>query len=75
MQRRIIFLGMLNRFRTESLILAQRRKDGSMGDIYHCDCRWIRRRGVPANPWFSQKALSGGGPGIDIGVHAIDTAW
>ena len=71
----IFMLGMLNRFRTESLILAQRRKDGSMGDIYHCDCRWIRRRGVPANPWFSQKALSGGGPGIDIGVHAIDTVY
>ena len=71
----IFMLGMLNRFRTESLILTRRRKDGSMGDIYHCDCRWIRRRGVPANPWFSQKALSGGGPGIDIGVHAIDTAW
>ena len=45
----IFMLGMLNRFRTESLILARRRKDGSMGDIYHCDCRWIRRRGVPAN--------------------------
>ena len=71
----IFMLGMLNRFRTESILLNQRRLDGKMGEIYHCDCRWIRRRGVPANPWFSQKALSGGGPGIDIGVHAIDVAW
>ena len=46
-----------------------------MGDIYHADVRWIRRRGIPSNGWFVQKSLSGGGAGIDIGVHAIDTAW
>lgn len=68
-------LGMLNRFRTESLILTERREAGLMGDIYHADARWIRRRGIPSNGWFVQKALSGGGAGIDIGVHAIDTAW
>lgn len=71
----IFMLGMLNRFRTESILLNERRMSGKMGEIYHCDCRWIRRRGVPSNPWFSQKELSGGGPGIDIGVHAIDTGW
>ncbi len=71
----VFMLGMLNRFRTESCFLNERRESGAMGDIYHCDCRWIRRRGVPSNPWFSQKELSGGGPGIDIGVHAIDTSW
>lgn len=68
-------LGMINRFRTESLILTERREAGLMGDIYHADARWIRRRGIPSNGWFVQKALSGGGAGIDIGVHAIDTAW
>lgn len=71
----IFMLGMLNRFRTESQILTQRRLSGQMGEIYHADARWIRRRGVPANAWFSQKALAGGGAGLDIGVHAIDTAW
>ncbi len=71
----VFMIGMLNRFRTESQILTERRLSGRMGEIYHADCRWIRRRGVPANPWFSQKELAGGGPGIDIGVHAIDTAW
>lgn len=71
----VFMIAMLNRFRTESQILTERRLSGRMGDIYHADCRWVRRRGVPANPWFSQKELSGGGPGIDIGVHAIDTSW
>lgn len=71
----IFMLGMLNRFRTEAQIITQRRESGQMGEIYHADTRWIRRRGVPTNPWFSQKELSGGGAGIDIGVHAIDLAW
>ena len=71
----IFMLGMLNRFRTESRLLTERRLSGQMGEIYHADARWMRRRGVPANAWFSQKALAGGGAGLDIGVHAIDTAW
>lgn len=71
----IFMLGMLNRFRTEAEILVERRACGLMGEIYHADARWIRQRGVPTNPWFSQKELSGGGPGIDIGVHTIDLAW
>ena len=71
----VFMLGMLNRFRTESQILTARRERGEMGEIYHVDARWIRRRGIPANPWFTQKALSGGGPAIDIGVHTIDLAW
>ena len=68
-------LGMLNRFRTEAQIITAHREDGRFGDVYHADARWIRRRGIPTNPWFSQKALSGGGPAIDIGVHTIDLAW
>ena len=40
-----------------------------------CRRRWIRRRGIPANSWFQRKILSGGGAGLDIGVHAIDTTW
>ena len=71
----IFMLGMLNRFRTEAQILSAHLADGRMGEVYHADARWIRRRGIPTNPWFSQKALSGGGPSIDIGVHTIDLAW
>lgn len=71
----IFMLGMLNRFRTEARIIEDRRRRGLMGDIYHADARWIRRRGVPANPWFSQRELSGGGAALDIGVHTIDLAW
>lgn len=68
-------LAMLNRFRTETLIVKDRCERGLMGDMYHADARWVRRRGIPTNPWFVQKELSGGGAGIDIGVHTIDLAW
>lgn len=71
----IFMLAMLNRFRTESQIVTARRENGLMGEIYHADARWIRRRGIPSNAWFSQKSKSGGGAGLDIGVHTIDLAW
>jgi predicted dehydrogenase len=36
---------------------------------------WHRRRGLPRfGGWFGQKALSGGGPLIDLGVHRLDLA-
>ncbi len=48
---------------------------GEFGDIYTGRCGWIRRRGVPGRGgWFTTKALSGGGPLIDLGVHMIDLA-
>lgn len=47
--------------------------DGNMGDIYTGRCGWQRRRGIPGKGgWFTTKALSGGGPLIDLGVHFID---
>ena len=37
-------------------------------------CRALRRRGIPNWGVFGQKALQGGGPMIDIGVHIIEAA-
>ena len=34
----------------------------------------MRRRGTPGG-WFTDKSLAGGGPVLDIGVHAIDRTW
>ncbi len=62
-----------NRFRPVSQFLKQYIEEGKMGDIYTGRCGWIRRRGIPgAGGWFTTKALSGGGPLIDLGVHFID---
>jgi predicted dehydrogenase len=49
--------------------------EGKCGDLYAGRCGWIRRRGIPGmGGWFTTKAMSGGGPVIDLGVHMIDVA-
>jgi hypothetical protein len=46
---------------------------GEVGDIYFAKTDILRRRGAPKG-LFGDKAKSGGGPLIDIGVHMIDAA-
>lgn len=47
---------------------------GEMGDIYHTEVRWNRRRGIPGWGNFTNKEMQGGGPLIDIGAHMLDCA-
>lgn len=64
-----------NRYRPSTKFLKQFIADGKMGEIYAGRCGWIRRRGIPGwGGWFTDKAQSGGGPLIDLGVHIIDLA-
>lgn len=64
-----------NRFTQEALFLKAYIEAGRMGDIYTGRTGWVRRRGIPGRGgWFTTKALSGGGPLIDLGVHMLDLA-
>jgi len=46
--------------------------DGTIGTINTCQAKWIRRAGIPGfGGWFTTKALSGGGPLIDL-LHMVD---
>lgn len=46
---------------------------GYFGEIYYVKAFWVRRSGIPGlGSWFTKKALSGGGPLIDLGVHMLD---
>ncbi len=64
-----------NRYNNYSVFLKKFIADGKMGEIYTARCGWRRRRGIPGKGgWFTTKALSGGGPLIDLGVHMIDLA-
>lgn len=48
---------------------------GNLGDVYHGYTCWTRQDGIPGfGGWFGQKALSGGGPLIDLGVHRLAVA-
>jgi predicted dehydrogenase len=49
---------------------------GTLGEIYHARSWMLRRNAMIPTPAFTKKALSGGGPTIDIGVHVLDlTLW
>ncbi len=49
-------------------------KNGDIGDVLFVKVQTLRRRGIPNWGVFGQKALQGGGPMIDIGVHYIESA-
>lgn len=42
-----------------------------LGELYYAKASYLRRCGFPGG-WFGDKARSGGGPLIDLGVHIID---
>ena len=69
---KILQIGLQNRFTVESRTLRKLCDEGFFGDIYYARAMSVRRRGVPGTPSFITKAISGGGPLIDIGVHILD---
>lgn len=63
------------RFTEQSMALKAQVDAGILGEVYFGRTVWHRRRGLPGfGGWFGQKALSGGGPLIDLGVHRLDLA-
>jgi predicted dehydrogenase len=71
---RVLMVGMSSRHRNDVRALKGIAESGELGEIYFAKARIIRRRGVPKG-WFTSMAHSGGGPMMDIGVHALDAAW
>ena len=63
-----------NRARPESYEMMQAIRGGTVGRINSAQAKWIRRTGIPGfGGWFTTKALSGGGPLIDL-LHMLDLA-
>ena len=65
------------RFDTTMLAAKRAVEAGRLGHIYYAKTQWLRARGIPlgVGGWFTDKARAGGGAMIDIGVHALDSAW
>ncbi|TLS51596.1 Gfo/Idh/MocA family oxidoreductase [Paenibacillus antri] len=72
--RNVVMVGMSHRYRADAQALQGLAAGGELGEIYYAKAKILRRRGAPLG-WFTQRLYSGGGPMMDIGVHALDLAW
>jgi predicted dehydrogenase len=73
--KRRLMINFSYRFTPQCQALKKAVDSGILGDVYFARTIWHRRRGIPRfGGWFGQKALSGGGPLIDLGVHRLDLA-
>ena len=64
----------VRRFSPNATVLKQFIDAGELGPIYYAKASCLRRAGNPGG-WFADKAKSGGGPLIDLGVHFLDICW
>ena len=73
----IYFFGRQSRFSGAMRAARKVVQSGRLGKIYYGKAEWLRSRGIPGGVggWFTDKAKSGGGALIDLGVHALDAVW
>ena len=72
---RIVQAGLNKRYLGSTLLIKKLLEEDFFGHIYHVRCGWERNSGIPGvGRWFTDKALSGGGALIDLGVHYLDLA-
>ena len=72
-QKRILQIGVCNRYNKSVEILKQWNEEGRFGNIYHVYCSFRSFRCIPGlGGAFTTKAQSGGGVLIDWGIHFLD---
>jgi predicted dehydrogenase len=71
---RIVQVGFVRRHSPNAQVLKTFVDGGDLGEIYYAKASVIRRVGNPGG-WFADKAVAGGGPLIDVGVHVVDLCW
>jgi predicted dehydrogenase len=70
---RLLSVNQHMRFHPTSLAMRDAVADGSLGEIFFTDVRWMRSAGIPGyGSWFTRKELAGAGALFDIGVHMLD---
>ncbi|MFN8374078.1 MAG: Gfo/Idh/MocA family oxidoreductase [Anaerolineae bacterium] len=62
------------RYRADSQWIYNMVHSGALGKILHVSASWRRETGIPGWGLFGDKAMSGGGAMIDLGVHVLDLA-
>ncbi len=68
---KLLMIGFVRRYGNDTAIFKDFQDQDYFGEIYWAKAQYIRRNGNPGG-WFGEKAKSGGGPLIDLGVHVID---
>ena len=68
---KVLMIGFVRRFGNDCCLLKDFIDNDQFGEIYYAKTTYLRRKGFPGG-WFGDKARSGGGPLIDLGVHVID---
>jgi predicted dehydrogenase len=71
---RILMTAQHHRFSEIAVAIKAWIETGALGEVYHARVNATRRNQLPISPGFIDPNLSGGGPCMDIGVHALDTA-
>ncbi len=69
--KKLLMIGFVRRYGNDCNILKEFMESDYFGEIYYAKATYLRRKGNPGG-WFGDKARSGGGPLIDLGVHVID---
>lgn len=72
---KLVLHGLNKRYLGQSLLIRKLIEEDFFGEIYKASCGWERSSGIPGTGrWFTNRALSGGGALIDLGVHYLDLA-
>lgn len=71
-----VLYAMQRRFGGNEQAAAQALAKSYAGNVFHARASWTRTRGVPSGTgWYADRAKSGGGAMIDLGLHMLDLAW
>ena len=69
---RSLIIGFQHRFDPRVQFIKRAVDEGQLGRVVFARVQALRRRGIPNWGVFGHKDLQGGGPLIDIGVHALE---
>jgi predicted dehydrogenase len=72
---RVLEIAFNHRRRADVRYLRHYLDEHDIGRVYHARASWRRRAGIPGiGSWFTNRAMAGGGPMIDLGPHVLDIA-
>lgn len=69
--RRILMVGMNNRFRTDSMLERNFIKGKELGDVFYAKTGWLKTQSSDEK-WFTDMEKAGGGVFIDNGIVMLD---